>query len=227
MQAMLEGLQVFLERTQGQSSVMRSAVAAFGFVYMHPLADGNGRVHRFLINDVLRRDGAVPAPMVLPVSSLISRHAADRRAYDDILDTVSGPLMRAISGRYSFDPSNTVYADGIQSNFVFNGNEVAQPVWQYLNLTPHVVYLADVLARTIQEDMREESRFLRNHAQARLAIKTMVEMPDAQIDRVIRSVQANQGKLSNVLSTEIPVLTDPALWSAIVQAIKDSFNDNG
>lgn len=36
---------------------MRSAVAAFGFVYIHPLADGNGRVHRFLVNDILRRDG--------------------------------------------------------------------------------------------------------------------------------------------------------------------------
>ena len=90
-----------------------------------------------------------------------------------------------------------------------------------------MVYLADVLERTIREDMREESRFLRNHAQSRSAIKAIVEMPDAQIDRVIRSVQANQGKLSNVLSTEIPLLTDPALWSAIVQAIKDSFNDNG
>lgn len=55
--AMLDGLRVFLERTQGQSPVMRSAVASFGFVYIHPLADGNGRVHRFLINDVLRRDG--------------------------------------------------------------------------------------------------------------------------------------------------------------------------
>ncbi|MBM0107133.1 Fic family protein [Steroidobacter sp. S1-65] len=39
--AMLEGLHVFLQRTEGQSPVMRSAVAAFGFVYIHPLADGN------------------------------------------------------------------------------------------------------------------------------------------------------------------------------------------
>ena len=41
---MLQGLRTFLVRTQGQSSVMRSAVAAFGFVYIHPMADGNGRV---------------------------------------------------------------------------------------------------------------------------------------------------------------------------------------
>jgi hypothetical protein len=224
MAAMLDGLKVFLERTAGQSTVMRAAVAAFGFVYMHPLADGNGRVHRFLINDVLRRDGAVQAPMVLPVSSLISNHAADRRAYDDMLDSVSAPLMKALSGQYAFAPSQTTYADGIRSNFVFSGDKVARPVWRHLDLTSHVVYLANVLERTIKEDMREESRYLRSHAHARASIKDMVEMPDAQIDRVIRSVQVNQGKLSNVLRDEMPLLDDPNVWDAIVQVITDAFN---
>jgi hypothetical protein len=222
---MLDGLKVFLERTSGQSTVMRSAVAAFGFVYMHPLADGNGRVHRFLINDVLRRDGAVLAPMVLPVSSLISSDAADRRAYDDILDTVSAPLMRAMAGQYAFAPSQTVYADGIRSNFVFSGDEFARPVWRYLDLTSHVAYLADVLERTIKEDMRTESRYLRSHVHARAAIKEIVEMPDAQADRVIRSVQANQGKLSNVLRDEMPILADPKVWNSIVRVITDSFEN--
>ena len=37
----------FFKGTKGQSSLMRSAVIAFGFVYIHPLADGNGRIHRF------------------------------------------------------------------------------------------------------------------------------------------------------------------------------------
>lgn len=222
---MLDGLKVFLERTGGQSPVMRSAVAAFGFVYMHPLADGNGRVHRFLINDVLRRDGAVAAPMVLPVSSLIGNHAADRLAYDDILDTVSAPLIQALAGQYAFDQEQTVYADGIRSNFVFSGNDVARPVWRYLDLTPHVMYLANVLERTIKEDMREESRYLRSHGLARSAIKDIIEMPDAQVDRVIRSVQANQGRLTNVLRDEIPALVEPKVWNAIVQVTTDAFEN--
>jgi len=222
---MLDGLQVFLERTTGQSTVMRSAVAAFGFVYIHPLADGNGRVHRFLINDVLRRDGAVQASMVLPVSSLISSDAAERRAYENILDSVSAPLMRAVTGQYAFASGQTVYADGIRSNFVFKGDELARPVWRHLDLTSHVVYLADVLERTIKEDMREESRYLRSHALARASVKDIVEMPDAQIDRVIRSAQANQGKLSNVLRDEIPLLADPKVWEAVMQGITDSFKD--
>jgi hypothetical protein len=225
MQAMLDGLAVFWHRTQGQSAVMRSAVLAFGFVYIHPLADGNGRVHRFLVNDVLRRDGVVKEPMILPVSSLITRDAAERRAYDRILDTISRPLMSALAGAYAFDSAPTAYPDGMRSNFVFKGEAIAQPVWRYLDLTHHVVYLADVLARTVRDDMREESRHLRSHAQARAAIKEIVEMPDMQIDRIIRAVEAHRGKLSNVLSKEIPLLAEPGVWESMVQAVTITFGE--
>ena len=225
MLAMLDGLAVFWDRTQGQSAVMRSAVMAFGFVYIHPLADGNGRVHRFLVNDALRRDGLVKAPMILPVSSLISNDAAERRAYDRILDTISRPLMSALAGFYEFAATQTTYPDGICSNFVFKGEPIARPVWRYLDLTRHVIYLADVLARTIRDDMRKESRYMRNHARARAAIKDIVEMPDLQIDRIIRSIEANQGKLSNVLSKQIPLLAEPGVWETIVQAVTRAFDE--
>lgn len=221
--AMLSGLAVFWERTQGQSAIMRSAVLSFGFIYLHPLADGNGRVHRFLINDVLRRDGVVEEPLILPVSALITHDAAERRAYDQILDTVSRPLMSALADAYEFAPVQTTYPDGIRSNFVFHGAALARSVWRYPDLTPHVRYMADVLARTIRDEMREESQYLRSHAQARAAIKEIVEMPDPQIDRIIRSVEANQGALSNTLAGEMPVLTEPGIWDAVVKTVQQAF----
>jgi hypothetical protein len=48
-----------------------------------------------------------------------------------------------------------------------------------------------VLVRTIREDMREESRYMQRHAQARAraAIKDIVEMPDIQIDRIVQAVE--------------------------------------
>lgn len=226
MAAMLEGLITFLDRTQGQSAVMRSAVAAFGFVYIHPLADGNGRVHRFLINDILRRDGAIHDPIILPVSSLITSDPSERRAYDRILDEISRPLMRSLTGLYEFASAQTTYPDGISSNFVFRGDDSARHAWRFLDLTQHVIYLAHVLNRTIGEDMREESRYMRRHALARSAIKDIVEMPDMQIDRVIRSAETNQGKLSNALAKEIPLLEHTGLWEAIVQAIEIAFRED-
>jgi hypothetical protein len=220
---MLEGLRVFLERTTGQSPVMRAAVVSFGFVYIHPLADGNGRVHRFLINDSLRRDGAIQPPMILPVSARITDHPAERAAYDRTLDAVSRPLMRQLAGLHEFSAIATQYPDGIHSNLLFRGEALARPVWRNPDLSAHVVWLAQTLEHAIREDMREESRYLRNHLRARTAIKDIIEMPDAQIDRVIRSCQNNRGELSNTLAKEIPALQETDLWQAIRQAVEHAF----
>lgn len=223
--AMLEGLRVFLERTRGQSPVMRSAVAAFGFVYIHPLADGNGRVHRFLINDTLRRDGTVPEPMILPVSAVITDDSGERRNYDRVLDEVSKPLMQVAREYITFAPRHTTYPDGVVSNFECNGNEQIRPVWRYLDLGPHVVYLSNIVKRTLTEQMREQSRYLRNYGRARQALKEVIEMPDHQADRVLRSIEQNKGELSNALAKQMPVLSEPGLWAEIIEAVSQTFQE--
>ena len=219
---MLDGLKAFLVKTQGQSPVMRSAVAAFAFVYIHPLADGNGRVHRFLINDILRRDGALDAPLILPVSAVIG-HPANRQQYDSILDRVSKPIMNQFRGRVEFVSERTRYSDGVVSNFQFSGVHEARPAWRYLHLGDHVCYLSKVIYQTISEEMREESRYLRSHYRARSAIKEIIEMPDAQADRVIRSVIQNEGNLSNVLAKEVPQFKSEETWSLVAAAVNSCF----
>lgn len=59
---------------------------AFAFVYIHPLADGNGRIHRFLLNDILRRDGVTREPMILPISVVITKNAQHKIQYHQILN---------------------------------------------------------------------------------------------------------------------------------------------
>ena len=225
--AMLEGLRVFLERTEGQSSVMRSAVAAFGFVYIHPLADGNGRVHRFLVNDILRRDGIIPEPMILPISAVIMDDAGERRSYDRVLDEVSRPLMLAVREHVEFELTQTTYPDGVVSNFVFHAADQARPLWRYPDLGTHVIFLANIIARTLSEQMREESRYLRSHVRARAALKEVVEMPDHQADRLLRSIEQNSGQLSNVLAKEMPILTRPGIWAEIIDAVSQAFQEDG
>lgn len=221
--AMLEGLQTFLERTQGQSSIMRSAVVAFGFVYIHPLADGNGRIHRFLVNDVLRRDGVVPDPIILPISAVITDDVGERRHYDQVLDQVSKPLMQKIRDSIAFKGQYMTYPDGVVSNFDFNGNAQARPAWRYLDLSPHVAYLSEIVARTLTEHMREQSRYLFNHRRARQALKEIVEMPDSQADRILRSIEQNNGMLSNKLAKDMPILSRPGIWEQITEAVAQAF----
>jgi hypothetical protein len=52
-------------------------------------------------------------------------------------------------------------------------------------------------------------------------------MPNAQVDRVIRSVQAQQGQLSKVLTKAVPLLAEPGVWESIVQAVGQAFNERG
>lgn len=215
----LQGLVKFLADTQGQSSIMRSAVAAFGFVYIHPLADGNGRIHRFLINDILRRDGQTSDPVILPISGAIIQDSASRKDYSDVLDSVSKAVMKSLDGQYGFG-NTTQYKDGIKSNLVLQNTQLAEPLWQYMDLTPHTLYLAKLIKQVIEEDMIQESAFLRHYDDIRQAVKNVIEMSNHDADRIIRSILDNKGVRSNKLVKEYETLSDDNLWIDLVKAVK-------
>ena len=59
---------------------------AYGFVFLHPFEDGNGRIHRFLIHNILARRGFTPDGIMFPVSAAMLR---DRGVYDASLEAFS------------------------------------------------------------------------------------------------------------------------------------------
>lgn len=219
--AMLDGLAVFLDKTHGQSPVMRAAVASFGFVYIHPLADGNGRTHRFLFNDLLRRDGAVDAPYIIPLSALIQADTGAKQAYYKLLEEISAPLMREIREEVSFSRESERCLDGVSANFHLSESscQTARPAWRYPKLEAHIVWLARALERTIDQHMREEARYLRRRSQAREALKDIIDMPDPYADRIIRSFDdSHGGPLSKSLAKDLTFLT-PELWEQMVEKL--------
>lgn len=225
--AVLEGLRMFVGRTRDQSAVMHSAVAAFGFICIHPRADGDGRVHRFLVNDILRRDDIIPDPVILPIAAVITDDAGERSGYARVLEHVSIPRMQAVRALVVFESTHSTFSDGVVSNFAGHGGDQARPLWRHPDLRPHVVFLANIIGRTLTGKMREESHDLRSHARARAALQEVVEMPDPQADRVLRSIEQNRGELSNVLAREKPVLKQIGVWAEIVAAVSRAFADEG
>ena len=221
--AMMTGLSVFADLTIGKPALLRAAVLSFGFVYIHPMTDGNGRISRFLINDVLRRDQAIPAPFVLPVSATITSSSSNRRSYDQILEIFSRPLMQRYQHQLRFGPEITA-ADGIRTNLYFDAYEDARPAWRYPDLTEHVEYLAQVIEITIDTEMRNEASYLRKMRKARLEIKEFIEGPDADIDRLIRSLRDNKGTLSNKLKHDFPMLDEADLAAAVSKVVQSIFD---
>jgi hypothetical protein len=238
---MLEGLRVFAERTalapvsaaSGRSeprdwlpSVVRAAVISFGFVYIHPMADGNGRLSRFLINDTLRRDGALPSPLILPVSAIISANVRERDRYDQALETVSHPLMERLNGHFTFDRDNiTTYDDGVRSNFQMDDWSDAAPAWRYLDLTKHASYLGGIIRRSLGEGIGDEARYLQRFDRARSALSNVVEARDEDAIRIIRGITENGGISKSLRKIYPDLLDDPETAAQVEGAVLGAFAD--
>lgn len=219
---LLSGLRDCARRTVGVSPLVRAALLSFGFVYIHPMSDGNGRISRFLINDVLRRDGAVPEPFILPVSATITSSVVNRRGYDQVLELFSQPFMRRYADAWRFGPEQ-VGDDGVHFNLEFDAWQDALPAWRYPDMTDHVEYVAGIVRATIEQEMRKEAGYLRNLRLARERVKQVIEGPDSDIDRIIRSVRENGGRISNKLLEEIPALADERVAADVTEAIQAAF----
>lgn len=200
---MLDALRSLERRTRGANPVVRAAAVSFAFVYLHPLADGNGRIHRFLINHLLAADKVVPANIIVPVSATIAGSARARAEYEQILEVFSRPFMRVYADSYRFGPTRTC-PDGVQTNFEFFQVDTAHHAWRYLDLTEHAKYLSGVLRQTVEHEMAQEALMLRQYDEARMAIKNVVEMPDQDADRIIRSLKEGNWCVSNKLRKTLP-----------------------
>ncbi|MCL1960661.1 MAG: Fic family protein, partial [Desulfovibrionaceae bacterium] len=201
--AMLDALRTLEVRTRGANAVVRAAALSFAFVYLHPLADGNGRIHRFLVNHLLAADKAVPASIIVPVSATIAGSAKGRAEYDQALEVFSRPFMQVYADGYRFGPLRTC-PDGVDTNFEFLQTDDAAHAWRYIDLTHHARYLSGVLRQTVEREMAEEALALRRYDMAKVAIKNLVEMPDQDADRIIRALRENRWKVSNKLRKELP-----------------------
>lgn len=221
---MLRGLQLFEQATRGASPLVRAAVISYGFVYVHPMRDGNGRIHRFLINDTLQRDGAIPVGVILPVSATITNSTRERMAYDQVLETFSKPLMDRYADAYGFG-KEYVAEDGTPTNFYFDAYDDASHAWRFPDLTRHAIYTATLVEKTISREMANEARTLVRFDQATDRLKNLVEMPNQDAARIIRAVKDTHWQVSNKLVGEYEFLQDASMQLRVIEAVQSAFED--
>jgi hypothetical protein len=201
------------------TSILRAGALAFGFVYIHPLADGNGSVHRLLVNDILIRDGLVPAGVILPISSTIIRSSTNRGDYDRTLDQISSRQIRKYATRYRFGRER-VCEDGVVTDFEFDAYDAAAHLWRYLDLTAHCAYMGRIIRATVVDNMTEEASFLAHHDEAKKRLKRVSEMPDRDADAIIRSLRQNNGTVSHKLAqTYDSIFSVPEITAEVLEAV--------
>ena len=167
-------------RDDGVDPVLKAAATAFGFVYVHPFQDGNGRMHRCLIHHVLAERKFTPPGMVFPVSSVMLDRVDD---YRTTLQAHSGPLMAFIEWRATADRNVEVL------------NQTAD-LYRYFDCTEEAEFLYACVSRTVEHDLPCEIDYLRRHDEATRKIMDAVEMPDRVADNLVMFIRQNNGTLS-------------------------------
>jgi hypothetical protein len=162
------------------------AATAFGFVYVHPFQDGNGRVHRCLIHDVLTERKFTPPGMVFPVSSVMLDRIDD---YRTVLQVHSGPLMNFIEWRPTPERNVEVLND-------------TADLYRYFDCTEAAEFLYACVTRTVEHDLPREIDYLRRHDQAIGRIMDTVEMPDRVAENLVMFIRQNKGTLARKQRTE-------------------------
>lgn len=190
--------------------VLQAAAVAFGFVYIHPLADGNGRLHRCLIHHVLAERKFTPAGMVFPVSSVMLDRIDDYRA---VLQGHSGPLMDFIEWRALPDGNVEVL------------NETAD-FYRFYDCTAEAEFLYECVQRTVEEDLPREIEYLKCHDAAMRGITNVIEMPDSLAQQAILFITQNEGKFPRRRRSKEPFskLTDEEI-DTIEGIVNEAFSD--
>lgn len=164
----------------GVQAVVHAAAVSYGFVFVHPFEDGNGRIHRFLIHNILARHGFTPDGVIFPVSAVMLQQLG---AYDDSLEAFSRPLMSLVEFTLDEEGQMTVRNDTAAS-------------YRYIDMTSQAEALFSFVETTIDTVLVEELTFLANYDRTKAAIQDIVDMPDRKIDLFIRLCVQNSGRLS-------------------------------
>ncbi|MGE0075846.1 MAG: Fic family protein [Sphaerochaetaceae bacterium] len=210
--SLMEGLIASHERmgTGNVPPVIHAATIAYGFVFLHPFGDGNGRIHRFLIHNILSLRNMVPRGLMFPVSAVMLKHPAD---YDASLEAFSRPLLGLIDYRLDDMGRMTVEDD--------------TACWyRYMDMTSQAEALFAFVIKTIEDELVQELSFLANYDTAKRAIQDIIDMPDRLIDLFIRVCLQNNGSLSaKKRSAHFDFLTDDELV-AMEHAVQDCYGQS-
>jgi Fic/DOC family len=209
--ALIDGLVAFDGGpARGLDAVIAAAVLAFGFVYIHPFVDGNGRIHRYLIHHVLAQRGFSPAGVVFPVSAAILERIAEYRA---VLEDYSKRLLLVVDWEPTADGNVNVLSD-------------TADFYRFFDATPHAELLYACVRKTIEEDLPRETDFLVRYDRFRASVERMVDMPDRTFDLLFRFLRQNGGRLSKrAREHEFEQLTDPET-SAVEETYAEAFRED-
>jgi Fic family protein len=162
--------------------IVAASIASFGFVYIHPFMDGNGRLSRFLFHKALCTSGRLEKGVLLPVSVAMKRH---ERQYLEALQAFSVPARELVQvtsageGRFYFD---------------FKADDT---LYRYWDATAAVEFGFAMAEQALDVELRQETQYLAHFDAIRRAIDERYDVRGSLLATLISIALDGGGTISN------------------------------
>lgn len=185
--------------------VLAATLVAFGFVFIHPFEDGNGRLHRYLLHHVLIEMGFIPEGLVFPVSSVILKRIGD---YAAALKAYSKPRLPFVKWRATDKGNVEVLNETID-------------LYRFFDSTPQAEFFYECVHETVTKVLPDEIKYLQQYDEMKAFVNGYIDMPDHTVSLLINFLYQNNGKLSKrARGKEFAALRDEE-----VQVFEDKFGE--
>lgn len=186
-------------------AVLAAATIAFGFVFIHPFVDGNGRIHRYLIHHVLLRKDYVPKGMIFPVSAVILERLDE---YRHVLESFSLSRLELIEWKTTKDNNVEILNETID-------------LYKYFDATKQAEFLYSCVEQTVVDTIPKEVAYLKKYDRMKSYLDDHFDMPDKMVSLVIRFLEQGNGTLSERAKNK----EFEALMSEEIKSIENKYLD--
>ncbi len=194
---LIGGLVAYANQSEksGIDPVAAATAVAFGFVFIHPFEDGNGRIHRWLVHHMLARSGFNPPGITFPVSAVFLEHI---ERYRQVLETLlaSAPASHRMGddALAQWSACSTKRATSTASLTRRGRRNFSRTAW----------------VETVRNTLAREIAYLQRYDQAKRRIEAFLELPDATFDLMMGFLRQNGGAAfsQRVRTKEFAKLTD-------------------
>jgi hypothetical protein len=180
------------------------------------LEDGNGRIHRYLIHDVMKQREP-EHKCIIPISAAILKN---KKQYDAVLETISRPTLAMLDCELDSENSNKLIVH----------NDIDY-MYRYPDYTAHVKFVYDMMNQAISNELVEQIGLLVVFDAIKGAINDLTDIPNNMLDNITSILINGGGKVSKAkqklvlshMDKEKLVLIEQ-LSANLIQAMKERIN---
>lgn len=183
--SLMDGLMRMANAREGDvPPLVKAALVSFGFVFLHPFMDGNGRLSRLLAHHSLNFNEVLPTiggnPAILPLSVAMKRQEKD---YLAALEAFSRPARQLWDVTYIADNEFV---------FDFKSSPLVYAHWHADAVTAFVTGCAE---RALEQSLFDETTFIQAYDQAYEQIDKEFDLPNRTINLLIQWIRQNNGRM--------------------------------